>query len=139
MARKPKAPKPLTSTSAFRAYLREVDDLAGQVDAGRLSKGDAQDRQSRLASVLFTQLGRLFGQRLEQPPAAGADVLTIETYPVPRLRDLAEGTSYVHPARHPSTDPGGPTAMPADSLEISEDQPARPRPWQRPFDPERDE
>src|SRR3954447_26830665 len=124
MARKPKAPKPLTSTSAFRAYLREVDDLAGQVDAGRLSKGDAQDRQSRLASVLFTQLGRLFGQRLEQPPAAGADVLTIETYPVPHLRDLAGESSYVHPARHPPTAPGGPAAGPADPIEVLEDQAA---------------
>jgi hypothetical protein len=118
MARKPKSPKPLTSTSAFRAYLREVDDLVAQVDAGRLSKGDAQDRQSRLASVLFTQLGRLFGQRLEQAPAERADVLTIETYPVPLLRGLADGTSYVHPARHPSADPGEPAAGPADTHQV---------------------
>jgi len=124
MARKPKGPKPLTSTSAFRAYLREVDDLTLKVVEGRLSKGAAQDCQSRLAGVLFTQLGRLFARQLDQAPLGSADVLTIETYPVPHLRDLAEGTSYVHPARHPSADPGSPAAGPADSLEVRADQPA---------------
>jgi hypothetical protein len=139
MARKPKTPKPLTSTSAFRAYLRVIDYVAGEVEAGRISTDDAQEQQRELASLLSTQLGRLFRQRLVQASVDRADDLTIETYPVPHLRDLAEGTSYVHRAHFPPADQGGPAAGPADSSEVSEDRPAGPRPWQRPFDPELDE
>jgi hypothetical protein len=124
MARKPKGPKSLTSTSAFRAYLREVDHLAELVAQDRLSRHRALESREALGKVLEIRLCRLFEQRLEDTPAEGADVLTIETYPVPHLRDLAEGTSYVHPARHPSTDPGGPAAGPADPLEVPADQPA---------------
>jgi uncharacterized coiled-coil protein SlyX len=139
MARKPKPPKELTSTSAFRAYLRTIDDLAEGVTEDRLTRDQALASQQTLAKLLTAQLTRLFERRLGQPTREQAEPPRIETYPVPRLRDLAGGTSYVHRAHFPPADQGGPTAMPADSPEVSADQPAPPRPWQRPFDPEVDE
>jgi hypothetical protein len=124
MARKPPPPKELTSTSAFRAYLKAADQVADDMARGARTEDQALAEQRALSEVLTRQLGRLFQQRLRQSTAEQAEPPRIETYPVPRLRDLAEGSSYVHRAHFPPADQGGPAAGPTAAVEPD----PRPRP-----------
>ena len=63
----------MTSTSAFRAYLREVDHLAVLVAEGRLSRHRARESQEALRKILETRLRRIFNERLDAVEAPTVD------------------------------------------------------------------
>lgn len=118
MARKAPAPKRLTSTAAFRAYLRAVDDLAGSVDRGTVDREKALASQERLVGVLAAQLRRIFGERLAVADERQEEPARIETYPVPRLLDLAS-SSVVRTCAHRS--PASEGGSPAGSSAVADD------------------
>lgn len=128
----------------LETYLDRTRWILTALAAGDLSEAEAINEHSTALTSFDSYAIRAFVDRLSEPRVAPQAAerpqsgLTPAGEPVERPDD-AKGTSYVHRAHIPHAGQEPQPSLSGTEVELPSPAAAPPRPWQRPFDPARDE